>query len=176
MWGELARDGSLRQMGFAILVIALSGLAERGWLALRWQPYFAAGFPLRREPLALARIPHEATGEASGLRWEKVPGHDAARWWADPQQRRFLSGLHGIVWFGPSKRSVELAVRWSPPWTPLLAMVWLAGVGAADGQAWLSGPLAAVLSMVLMILYQREASRAAAILRYAWAREGADRG
>ncbi|MBA2322126.1 MAG: hypothetical protein H0V89_13350 [Deltaproteobacteria bacterium] len=93
-------------------------------------------------------------------------------WWTDPEGRGFPRGLHGIVWFGATGRTVALAVRWSPPWTPLLAMVWLAVVGALDGQGWLTGPLAAVLAVALFTGYQRQAARAAAVLRYGWVREG----
>jgi hypothetical protein len=167
---ETLRDGSLRRVAFAVLVVALSAVAERVWVALRWQPYFAAGIPLAEDPLPIARKPTESAGAVAGVRWERVPGREAARWWADPERRIFPGGLHGIVYFGASGRGIQLVVRWSPPWTPIVAFLWLAGVGAADGQGWMTVPLAVLLTFGLAGLYRREAARAAAALRYGWAR------
>jgi hypothetical protein len=163
--------GSVERLATAILILAVAALAERGWMWLRWTPYFAAGLPLFQDPLPLGRMPEGEAGIVGGLRWERLASGDGARWWADPDQRRFPRGLHGIVWFGKVGRSVALAVRWSPPWTPILAMAWLAFVGAVDGQGWLTGPLAAVLVFALVAAHHRHAERAGALLRYGWAKE-----
>ncbi len=59
-------------------------------------------------------------------------------------------------------------VCWAPPWSPLLAALWLAGIGAVRGEAWLTVPIAAVMVLGVVLLYRQVALRVAAELRWGW--------
>ena len=83
-------------------------------------------------------------------------------------------GLHGVVCLVPSARGLRLAVRWSPPWSPVLACLWVAGLGVARGDGLLMLPTALVILGVITYVYRSYALTAAAQMRWHWV-SGADR-
>jgi hypothetical protein len=150
---------------FVALGFAVSLLGERLMLRFRVGAYFAAGLSLN-PPLAPIPSRPEGSGTTSLVDWE-VSG-DRVRFWAAPGARRAPMLLHGAVRLRDTEAGVRLDVRWSPPWSPLLALTWLGGLGVARGDGMLMVPVALVLLVVIAVLYRRFAVRAADELRWAW--------
>ena len=155
-------------------VLLASLLGERHALTRGLRPYFDAGIRLVPPLVPLLAAP-TGSGKTESVCWEvdpALPGR--VRFWVEPRSRSSLGGLHGLVLFRAEAGRVVPEVRWSPPWTPLLAAIWLATVGSTRGEAVVSGVLAAGLVAVLMFAYRSAALRAAAELRWAWAAQGGD--
>ncbi|MEQ1507767.1 MAG: hypothetical protein ABMB14_36400, partial [Myxococcota bacterium] len=68
------------------------------------------------------------------------------------------------------RRGIELDVRWSPPWTPMLALLWFAVLGIARGEGLLTVSIAVGMALAVWWLYAERAQRAAAELRWAFVR------
>jgi hypothetical protein len=148
-------------------VVFLGGmLVERLLLQLRPNAYFTAGFPLTPELVPMQRAPTALAGQTASIRWERQD--DLVRFWSDPAARTAPMGLHGAVrlWNGP--RGVHMVVRWSPPWSPLLAAAWFAGLGIVRHEAVVTLPLACLLILGILYVYRTFALKAAAELRWAW--------
>ena len=156
-------------LGSALVLIG-GMVAERFLLTrFRWTAYFSAGFPLFPELVPIPVAP-KGEGETATVRWEVVEGdEDYVRFWADPDQRKAPSGLHGAIrLYRAAGGSVGLAVRWSPPWTLLLAAAWLVILGIARREPQITVPIAVVWVLGVLIIYRQAALRAAAELRWAF--------
>lgn len=161
-------DGELA-VAAALVFSASLGLEAA---ALRWRrtPWFAFGFPLGHELVPLPARP-EGEGRTRALRWEVAEGGAIVRWWADPEAGLAPRGLHGLVRMRPEPPGrVHLEVWWAPAWTPLLAAVWLVGVGASRGEGAVVGPLGALWVGVVLYVGWTRALAAAAELRFGLAR------
>jgi hypothetical protein len=167
---DLLAEGSMRlALGSALMLIGGMVLERFLLTRFRWMAYFSAGFPLFPQ---LVPIPTRPTGrgETATVHWEVVEGReDRIRFWADPDQRRAPSGLHGAVRLYPlSGGRTGLAVRWSPPWTLLLAAGWLVVLGVIRQEPQITVPIALVWVLGVLMIYRQAALRAAAELRWAF--------
>jgi hypothetical protein len=155
-------------------VLFLGGLLlERAFLSFRWPlAYFVAGFALFPELVPIPVAPKAEAGRTATVQWERRD--DLVLYWAVPGAKESPMGLHGAVrlWRGP--RGVHLIVRWSPPWSPLLAAAWLGGLGIARQDYW-AVPVAVMLVIAVLYGYRMYAVRAAAELRWAFV-SGRDEG
>lgn len=162
--------------GWLPLAIALGfvvGLVvERLLLRWRWDPYFRVGLVLMPEPLPIPRAP-EGRGSTQTVEWEVVAA-DRVRFWAAPGSRQAPMGLHGTVQLVQTPRGLRLAVRWSPPWSPVLACVWVAGLGVARGDGLVLLPTALVILGVIAYVYRQYALTGAAQMRWQWVSQGED--
>lgn len=156
------------------LVAAMAALTLLGGLigeraTLRWRPrgYFRVGFPLGAEPVPIPAVPAATSGKTPQVHWER--DGDELWFWAEPNERKAPMGLHGQVTLVRTTRNVRMDVIWAPPWTPMIAAVWLAGLGAARGEAALTAPISVVLVVGLLVLYRQAAVQIAAELRYSLA-------
>jgi hypothetical protein len=157
-------------IGLAVFaaVAFLGGLAlERRLLGVRPRGYFAVGFPIVPPLVPLPQLPERTSGRTETVRWERHD--DTVLFWADPDDRTAPVGLHGVVLLDRTVRDVHLTVRWSPPWSPLLAAVWLMGLGAVRGEPWLTVPVGLVMIVGIWFVYRSFAMRAAAEVRFALA-------
>lgn len=161
-------DGSI-QLAMVAALLFLGGLVvER--LVLTWQrpaAYFAVGLSLLDEPVPIPAAP-EGEGQTATVAWRA--GADRVLFWAPVGARQAPMGLHGRVDLEPTTRGVHLRVRWAPPWSPLLAAMWLVGLGVARGEAYLTAPIGTIIVVGVLLLYRQVARRAAAELRWAWVR------
>ena len=151
----------------AVALAFLVGLVvERALLRWRWTPYFRAGLVLSPPPLPIAVAP-EGSGQTRMVHWEVVnPG--LVRFWAPPGGREAPMGLHGVVHLVPSPQGLDLDIRWSPPWSPVLACAWLAGLGITRGEGLIMVSVALVIVAVMAVVYRRFAFGAAAQMRWIW--------
>ena len=155
-------------MTLALVALVLFGggvLLERILLQMKWKPYFQAGFPLFPELVPLPRLPTPESGATATVRWEREGGF--VRFWVDAGARSGPAGLHGsvVLWHGPG--GVHLGLRWSPPWTPLMAGAWLIGLGMARGER-IAIPIGLAIIAGILWVYRSFAIRAAAELRWHW--------
>lgn len=164
--GEALDQGSLTLAAVAALFFLGSLVVERQLLRFRLDWYFTAGFPIFPELVPIPRAP-EGSGETATVVWEVVEAN-LVRFWADPAVRKAPSGLHGAIRMSKSPQGVRLAVRWSPPWSPLLAAGWLAGLGLVRGEGLFTVPIAAMIVLAVLFVYRQAAVRAARELRWAW--------
>ena len=141
-------------------------LETRVLLRFRRDWYFLPGLPLGARIVPIPRPP-EGEGRTRSVRWEVSAPH-LVRFWADPAERVAPSGLHGVVILSQGRQGVELEFRWAPPWTPLLAAIWLAVLGTARGEAHFTLPIALVIALAIGSLYAERARRIAAELRWAF--------
>jgi hypothetical protein len=172
MWADLLAEGSMGlALGSALMLIG-GMVVERFMLTrFRWTPYFTAGFPLFPELVPIPRAP-QGTGETATVRWEVVSDGELIRFWADPDKRTAPSGLHGAIrLYGAGSAHIGLAVRWSPPWTLLIAAGWLVVVGIIRDEPQVTVPIAVVWVIGVMVIYRQGAMRAAAELRWAFVKE-----
>ena len=146
------------------LVPVLGLLVEAGLIRFGWMPYFSAGFPLLPEVVPIRVMPTEA-GKAGSVSWD-VPQTGWVRWWSNPDAREALTGLHGVVWCVRRGERVHLHMRWSPPWSPLLAAAGLLILGVARGLSHVTAPVSVAMVLGLMVLYHQGALRAAGELRF----------
>jgi hypothetical protein len=156
-------------MALAVALALLGGLwlETRVLLARRRDGYFLVGIPLWQALVPVPRAP-EGSGQTASVRWEvSDEAPNLVRWWADPKDRKAPTGLHGVVILAQGRRGIELEVRWAPPWTVLLAALWLAALGIARGEPF-TVPIAAVMVLGTFVLYGERARRAAAELRWAF--------
>ena len=160
--------GSLQLALFAAVTF-LGGLVleTRVLLRLRTRWYFSLGIPLAGTLVPVPRAP-EGKGRTASVQWEVAePG--LVRFWANPDERKAPSGLHGIVQLVPTVGGgYGLSVRWAPPWIPLLAALWLALLGAARGEAALTVPIAVLIVAAILFVYGERARRVAHELRQAF--------
>lgn len=160
-------EGSFGLALFTAFGLVGALVVERALLRWRWSAYFAVGLPLSRDPVSIPQAPTGA-GRTETVHWEVVG--PLVRFWADPSDRVAPSGLHGVVLLGGAPGAVTLRIRWSPPWSYVLAMVWLVVLGAARGQLALTGTIGAVLLGGVFASYRMFAVRAAGELRSAFVR------
>ena len=158
----------------AVAAVLVGGtLLEALWVRGAWQAYFRLSLPLGAEPLPLATVPTRSEGETAGLGFRRV-SDGVYLYWADRRRRAAPTLLHGVVDLVPSRKGCQLKLRWAPPWTPLLAAIWLMGLGVARGEAQVTVPIGCAMVFGIVVLYLRGARQAATELRYALDR-GADR-
>jgi len=170
VWEDLLAEGSMHLALGSALMLIFGMVCERFLITrFRWTPYFTAGFPLFPELVPISKAP-EGTGETATVHWEVVgEDGDLVRFWADPDKRRAPSGLRGAVKLYRARGgSVGLAVRWSPPWTLLLAAGWLVVLGIVRQEPQITVPIAIVWVMGVLLIYRQAALRAAAELRWAF--------
>lgn len=164
-------DPSSLGLALAAGLVFLGGMVLETRVLLRLRPdwYFLPGLPIGARLVPIARPP-EGSGRTPSVRWEVAKPH-LVRFWADPSERVTPSGLHGVVVLAQGRSGVELDVRWSPPWTPLVAALWLAVLGTARGEGHVTVPIAVAIVLAIGVLYAERARRIAAELRWAFVRE-----
>ncbi len=170
MFGDLLAEGSMRlALGSALMLIGGMVLERFLLTRFRWTPYFTAGFPLFPVLVPIPTKP-QGSGETATVKWEVVgEDGDVVRFWSDPENRSAPSGLRGAVrFYGAAHGQIGLAVRWSPPWTLLLAAAWLVILGIARGEPQITVPIATIWVMGVVLVYRQGAMRAAAELRWAF--------
>lgn len=160
-----------------LALAAAFGLAGGLWFETRYllgrrsDGYFLVGFPLGGRMVPIPHAP-EGSGQTASVRWEVSSARGDApnlvRFWADPGARTAPTGLHGVVILARGLSGVELEVRWAPPWTPILAAVWLFALGVTRGEAALTGSIAIAMVVGILVLYGERARRAAVELRWAF--------
>ena len=157
-------EGSIELALLAALAF-LGGLVIETRVLLRWRfdAWFTASLPLGLRLVPIPKAP-TGSGRTHSVRWE-VSRPGMVRFWADPDERRAPTGLHGLVWLTPTPHGVELDVRWAPPYSPLLAAAWLAFLGAARGEIHLTVPIAIAIVLGVCLIYWDRARRVAAELR-----------
>ncbi len=166
VFSEDGGDGSVLTAMMAAVLFLGGLLVERILLAMRPRWYFQVGLLLSPPLVSLPYLP-EGQGRTATISWEAE--EELARFWSEPGARRAPMGLHGSVRFLRTRRGDwQPEVRWSPPWSPVLAALWLVGLGAARGEAWLTLPIALAMVAGVFVLYRRSALRAAAELRWRW--------
>lgn len=154
---------------FAAVAFLGGLLVERLLLQFRVGAWFTAGFPLFPELVPIPRLPETEAGRTLSVHWER---HGDVLWfWSQPGERNAPMGLHGAIRLVRGSRGVHLIVRWSPPWSPMLAAAWLAGLGATRGEAAFTVPIATVMILGILFLYRTYAVKAAAELRWALVRD-----
>jgi len=163
-------DTLLEPSGLALAAlvagVAIVGLlAERALITLRVRWYYLLGLPLG-ERLVPVPLPPEGQGRTASVRYAVTEGVDEAFFWAQPGDRTAPLGLHGFIALVPGRRGVALEVRWAPPWTLLLALLWFGGLGVVRGQGGLTIVVATLLIAVVGVLYRQAAVRAARELRW----------
>jgi hypothetical protein len=161
--------GSLT-LAFGVAFAFVTSLFVETRLLLRFRSdwYFLPGFPLGPRLVPIARPP-EGHGRTRSVRWE-VSAPNLVRFWADPNERVAPSGLHGVIVMAQGRNGVELEVRWAPPWTPFLAMLWLALLGAARGDGLVTVPVAVLIGVGVLLVYGERARSVAAELRWSFVR------
>ena len=146
-------------------------IETRYLLANRFDGYFLLGLPLGAQMVPIPRAP-EGSGKTASVRWEVSPARPDAprlvRFWGEPRARASPIGLHGAVILHRGPRGIELEVRWAPPWTLVLATIWLVALGIARGEAGLTVPVALVMIVGIVVVYGDRARRAAMELRWAF--------
>ena len=172
VWQDLLAEGSM-QLALGSALMLIGGMVFERFLLtrFRWTPYFTAGFPLFPELVPIPKAP-EGSGETATVSWEVVgEDGDLVRFWADPDKRTAPSGLRGAIrLYQAGNGHVGLAVRWSPPWTLLIAAGWLVALGIARQEPQITVPIAVVWVLGVMVIYRQAAVRAAAELRWAFVR------
>jgi hypothetical protein len=159
-------EGSPLVAALAAFLLIGGLLLERLLISRRWMPYFTLGFPLLGPPLVpIPKMPLVEEGRTASVRFDRVG--DVVRFWSDPADRTAPMGLRGLITLVPAVHGVYLDVRWAPPWSPLFAAAWLAGLGIARGEARLTVPIACVLIGGVLMLYAQFAVRVAAEMRWA---------
>jgi hypothetical protein len=163
----VTEDGSL-PLALGVALAFVVGLLLETRVLLRWRRdlYFLASFPIARRLVPIPHPPRRA-GRTATVRWELSAPH-MVRYWADPADRTALSGLHGVVILGMGRQGVELDVRWAPPWSPVIAAVWLAALGVVRGEGAMTVPIAAGILVALLVVYGERAHRVAAELRWSF--------
>lgn len=149
-------------------VVFVAGLVIETRVLLQWRAdwYFLPGFPLGLRLVPIPRAP-EGSGRTASVRWE-VSAPNLVRFWADPSERAAPSGMHGVVVLAQGRQGIELDFRWAPPWTPLLAALWLAVLGIARGEGQTTVPIAVAIAVGIGVVYFERARRVAAELRWAF--------
>lgn len=164
---DLIGDGDLTQL-LIVAAIAIGGLLlERALLGLGWAPYFRLGMPLGAE-LVPVPFPPEGEGRTASVRWRVDEDAGFVRFWSQPGDRTAPMGLHGAVGLVRTARGIHLPVRWAPPFTPFVALLWFAGLGLVRGQGLVTVPIAALIMAALIVLYRQAALRAARELRWSF--------
>lgn len=154
--------GGLRSALAALIVLLVAMLGERLAIGSGFAPYFALSLPLPEEPLPLVRVPEATEGVGPTLGWSR--DGLTVRWWVET--RGAPRGLHGTARLEPSARGVRVHVRWFPAWPPLVAAVWMAGLGAWRGELPLAGSIALAIVVGVFVLHRPFAARAATELRF----------
>ena len=166
---DLFAEGSMvLALGSALTLIG--GMVVERFLITRyrWTPYFTTGFPLIPELVPIPKAP-EGQGKTATVNWEVVGDGQIVRFWADPDQRSAPSGLRGAIHlYRAGAGQVGLSVRWSPPWTLLLAAGWLVMLGVVRHEPQITFPIATVWVLGVLLVYRQAAVRAAAELRWAF--------
>lgn len=154
-------------VGLFVVVFLLERLA----LVRGWRLYYRLGLPLFPRPQPLVALP-EGRGETATVWWAISSDPPTAWFHAAHGGGEAPWGLHGLVdLVADHQGRVQLMPRWSPPWTPIVAMMWFAGLGLSRGEGLLTVPLATLLVAAMLALYRQAALRAVAELRWAWVQE-----
>lgn len=153
----------------AIVAVGVIGglLLERVALTAGWRVYFRLGMPLGEDLVPIPLAP-EGKGKTASVRWAVDEEAGFVRFWAQPGARSAPMGLRGVLGLVRSARGIHLPVRWSPPFTPFLALLWFAALGFARGQGLITIPIAGLIMAALIVVYRQAALRAARELRWAF--------
>lgn len=165
--------GPLAGMGPAVFIAAVAVvglLVERLLLGRCWRPYDQLGLPLGEELRPLLLAPR-GEGRTASVRYRVIEGQGRASFWAQPGDRSAPMGLHGNVDLIRTTKGIAMEVRWAPPWTLLVILIWFAGLGVARGMGGLTVPIAAILLVVVVLGYRKAAQRAARELRWAFVQQ-----
>jgi hypothetical protein len=171
---ELFVPGDLRLPALVAIGLLLGFLLESLLLERAATWYYAAGAPLRPELLPHVPAKNAPTeGRHAGIHWKRI-GPGMVAFWADRKERRIPTMLHGLAIERDMGAMISLDVRWSPPFTPLLAAVWLMLLGLVRGEGQITVPIGACMLVAITLLYQRGAQQAAEALRFALQQEDDD--
>ena len=162
-------DAGLVRVFVTLVLIGVSYLGERLLQQSGAGFYYRLMLPLGLHRVALPTEP-PATGARAGLHWWTVG--DTVRWVAHGAIG-IPAGLHGVAWLTRRGAHTSFEVGWCPPLTPFAAMAWFAGLGAVQGQAAVTLPLALTLSGAMFYAYQQSVVRAVGLLRLQWTRSDA---
>ena len=163
---ELLDEGSTG-LALAVLAVLVGGtLLELLWVRARWAFYYRAALPLGAELVPLASVPTVAEGRTNALGFRRV-ADDAYVFWADRDARHLPTLLHGMVQLVPLRSGCALKLTWAPPWTPVIAALWLIALGVVRGEAQVTVPIGSAMVLAMGVLYLRGARLAAAELRWA---------
>lgn len=165
----MAEEGSLYLAVFTALALIGALVLER-LVIRRWRPraYFRVGLPLFMDLVPIPSPP-KGEGQTATVCWQVVD--ESVHFWAPVGERTAPSGLHGLVQMRRSADRVHLTVRWSPPWSYLLAALWLVGLGILRGQVALTATISGLLVAGVLLIYHRFALRAARELRWSFVRD-----
>jgi len=153
-------EGSMRLVILTGGFLLLGFLLERLFVAVKWVPYFRCGVPVWGPVRSEVRPPAES-GRNDWLHWQNLESGEVI-FWADTRTRRTPAGLHGVWKIVPTENGEEVRACWAPPWTPVLAALWLVGLGAMRGDAVMTLTIAAGLIGTLGAVYGHMARRAIA--------------
>ena len=163
----MMEEGSLT-LALASALVLIGGLVleTRVLLAYRTDLYFLASLPMMRMLVPIPEVP-KGQGRTPSVLWE-VTSSGMVRYWASPKERKAPSGLRGVVHFVPTTAGWALAVRWAPPWSPILAALWLAVLGIARDEAQLTVPIALMMVAAILFVYGQRAQAVAQELRFSF--------
>jgi len=172
---ELLAEGSLRLTLLVLVVLVGGTLLEALWIRAVWLPYFRVALPLGAQLVPLPKPPTVEEGRTAGLGFRRLQPTRYA-FWSDRDARSSPTLLHGMVDLVPARQGVALHVTWAPPWTPVVAALWLIVLGIVRGEAQLTVPIGTMMVAGMGILYLKGARSAARELRWALARDEDDPG
>lgn len=166
---SLLQDGNLTLLVVVGVGAIVGLLVERLLLTAGARAYFRLGMPLGEELVPIP-FPPDGEGRTASVRWATAADNSTVRFWSHPGDRAAPMGLHGVVGLVRGPRGIHLPVRWAPPWTPFLALLWFAGLGVLRGQGLITVPIALLIMAALVLLYRQAALRAARELRWSFIR------
>ena len=153
-------EGSMRMVVLTGFFLVLGFLLERLCVALKWAPYFRVGVSVWGSVRRDVQPPSEA-GRNQWLHWQTLKSGEVI-FWADARTRRTPAGLHGVWKLVSTTHGEEVRACWAPPWTPVLAAIWLMGLGAMRGDVVMTATIAFALIGTLGAVYGHMAQRAIA--------------
>ena len=156
-------------LGRSILAcfVLIGGLVAERFLmtaGVRW--YYRFGVVLPVELVPLPGVP-EGTGRTRLVRWMSMTD-GAVRFWAPPGAGSAPMLLHGLVRLAPVAGGMAMVVRFCPPFSLMLAPIWLVGMGIYLGEPQLTIPIALLMISGVSVLYWQFARRAAVELRWSF--------
>lgn len=164
---DILSDGNMTHLIIAAVIVVGGLFVERLLLGIGLRAYFRVGMPLGAELVPVPLAPR-GEGRTATVRWKVDADGGSVRFWSQPGDRTAPMGLHGVVGLVRTPRGIQLPVRWSPPFTPFLALVWFAGLGVFRGQGLITVPIAVLIMAAAILLYRQSALRAAKELRWAF--------
>ncbi|MCB9685221.1 MAG: hypothetical protein H6738_06630 [Alphaproteobacteria bacterium] len=151
----------------ALLLFGGLFLETRVLVRRRFDGWFLVGLPVPGRLVPIPRPPPMGMGRTPTVVWERTTPN-LVRWWGVSGERGVPMGLHGCVILAQARGGVELQVRWAPPWTLLLAPVWLASIGTLRGDGPIAIGLGALVAIAVLAVYGSAAARVAGELRWSF--------